>query len=805
VVRFRVGGWGSWIIVLLMWLGLGGTAAALSAVHARGVWVAAAAGIAATLGSLMTAWVAKALLEGKPDHPAALSASPGRLRQLPLSVADFTGRHDLVQRLCSLLLDRRGPTVVTVAGQGGVGKTTLAIRVGHELAAQFPDGQLYVNLRGVEEEQADPRAVLGELLRDLGVEPAAVPEGLDARARLYRSRLADRRLLVILDNARDEEQVRPLLPGDSGCAVLITSRAWLAGLEGVPTVAADVPPPAEAIELLGKLVGRDRVAAEPQAAQAIVDACGCLPLAVRVAGARLAARREWPLSEMARRLEDTRGKLDELTAGDVSVRASLALGYAGLAVEHRRAFRMLGMLRSVDFAAWQLAALLDTSLGGALRLAERLADAHLLTCQAPDAAGQRRYRFHDLVRDFARERLRDEESAESQEGALRRFLGACLSLTELAESIIQPGGITHTPADAERWPECLDREMHGTVSASAGAWYASERAGLVLAVNDASDARLYGHAWELADNLCAYLEPASLWDDWAQVHEIALEAARQVQNPYGEAVIRRNLGVVARMRGQAAQAYEHYEYALAVFESAGDEEQIAETLGDLSDVHSDERNYAEAEACLERMIALCERRDLPRILGWACQMRAAIAQLTGCPTGAIPLLDRAESVFRSTGETRGGAYVLRCRGDALRDLDDYDNAQDAYESALGLLGQLGDPYGLGYTYFGLAVLRERQSDVGSAIDKYQRALAIFRDIGNIRSAAGTLLALGRLHAAAGNGKKAHTFFEESLTAYQSISDQNGIDDVTTLLADSIPALGRSHHRSPGFPTGLTRS
>jgi tetratricopeptide (TPR) repeat protein len=781
VIRFRAGGWGSWSIVLLVWLGLGGSAAALGAIHAPGVWVAAAAGIAATLGSLMTAWVAKTLLDDKADSAKA-PVLPGKLRQLPLSVADFTGRQELVRRLCSLLLDRDGSRVVAVAGQGGVGKTTLAIRAGHEVAAQFPDGQLYVNLRGVEQERADPGAVLGDFLRDLGVEPAAVPDGLDARARLFRSRLADRRMLVIMDGARDEEQVRPLLPGDEGCAVLITSRARLAGLEGVTTVPVDVPPPGEAAELLGRLVGRERVAADPEAARAIVDACGCLPLAVRVAGARLAARPEWPLTEMARRLEDARGKLDELTAGDVSVRASLALGYAGLAGEPRRGLRMLGMLRSADFAAWSVAALLDTSVRDAFRLAERLADAHLLVPQAPDAAGQVRYRFHDLVRDFARERLREEESPDSREGARQRFLGACLSLTELAEQIIQPVGITHAPAGTTRWPDHPDPDFSAPVQASAAGWYASERAALVLAVGDASAAQLYDHAWELADNLCAYLEGASLWDDWTQVHEVALEAARLARNSYGEAVIRRNLGVVARMRGHAAEAHAHYEYALTIFEAAGDEAQVAETLGDLSDVHSDERDYTAATACLRRSIALCERHDLPRILGWACQMLAAISRLDGRPADVQPLLDRAESVFEATREKRGLGYVLRCRGDALRDLDACAAAQDAYAAALRLLGELGDPYGLAYTHAGLATLRERQSDARGAISEYQQALAIFRDIGNTRAAAGILLALGRLHAAAGNGSKARSLFQESLTAYQSINDQHGIDDATTRLA-----------------------
>jgi hypothetical protein len=395
-------------------------AAALGAVRAPGLWLAAAAGAAAALGSLVTARVEKTLdaagdvAGGKPS-----SGMPG---QLPPSAGDFTGRGELARRLRAVLLGSAASgtavAITAVSGQGGVGKTALAVRVGHELAPRFPDGQLYVNLRGIEEEHADPGLVLADFLRDLGVDRAAIPDGLAARSRLYRSRLAGRRMLIVLDNARDERQLRPLLPGAPSCAVIITSRSRLAGLEGVTTIAVDVLPVAEAVELLGRIAGPARVAAEPQAARAIAEACGCLPLAVRVAGARLAARPEWPLRAMAERLSGARSRLDELTAGDLDVRASLALGYAGLPAQAQRAFRLLGLIRAADFAAWPLAALLDISLDQAARLAQALADACLLQQQGIDAAGQDRYRFHDLVRDFARERLQQEEAPGSSHAAI---------------------------------------------------------------------------------------------------------------------------------------------------------------------------------------------------------------------------------------------------------------------------------------------------------------------------------------------------------------------------------------------------
>jgi tetratricopeptide (TPR) repeat protein len=779
--RFRGAGGRSWGGVLLAWLGLAAGAAALGAVHAPGVWVAAAAGVAAALGSLMTAWVVGAL--ERPEGHAGRPTLPGGLAQLPASTADFTGRVELSRRLRSLLSGHEGPAVVVtaVAGQGGVGKTTLAVRAGHDVASWFPGGQLYVNLRGIEQEHADPGAVLADFLRDLGVDPAAVPDGLEARARLYRSRLAGRRVLVVLDNARDEVQVRPLLPGDRSCAVIITSRSRLPGLEGAATLVVDALPAGEAIELLGKIAGSARVAAEPRAARAIVEACGFLPLAIRVAGARLAARPDWPLAELAERLGGERGRLDELRAGDLDVRASLALGYKGLPAQARRAFRMLGLLRSADFAAWPLAALLDIPARPAAWLAEQLADAHMLQPQGRDPAGQARYRFHDLVRDFARERLTEDEAPGSRHAALERLLGACLRLTEVAEPLLEPGGFTHAPSGVPRWPASPDPDLSMPVQASATRWYAAERPGLVLAVAQAHAAGLHDGAWELADNMCAYLDVASLWDDWTQVHELALDAARRAGSGYGEAVIRRNLGIVARMRGRAAEARAHFAFALGTFEAAGDEPQVMDTLGNLSDVDLDERDYAAATAGLERCLELTGRHVLPRARGWTCHMLSRLALLDARPADAQALAQRAEEIFRSTGETRGLGWALRCRGDAHRDLGDLTSALAAYDTALELLGKAGDLRGTALVHAETAALRERQRDTRGALSEHEQALAIFRDIGDPRRVADTLLAVARLHAATGNHRKARDHCQQSLATYQAIGDRNGINDATALL------------------------
>jgi NB-ARC domain len=254
----------------------------------------------------------------------------------------------------------------------------LAVHAAHQLGSQFPDGQLYINLRGAEVQALDPPEVLGRFLRAFGVEGHSIPDAVDERADLYRSLMADRRVLVLLDNAADEAQVRPLLPAGAGNAVLVTSRTRLTGLAGAEVIDLDVLPPEQAVELLGKISGAHRIAREPAAAQVIAALCGYLPLALRIAGAKLAAKPQWRLQRLAHRLGEQHRRLDELTAGDLEVRASVGLSYYGLREMEQRAFRLLGLLEVPDFAAWMLAALLDIPAPEAEEVADHLSDAQLL-------------------------------------------------------------------------------------------------------------------------------------------------------------------------------------------------------------------------------------------------------------------------------------------------------------------------------------------------------------------------------------------------------------------------------------------
>jgi hypothetical protein len=377
-------------------------------------------------------------------HQAMLTADPGLApasppradrmvapAQLPRDVADFTDRTKQITQVRDLLIpgdpdeEPHAVVVCAIAGPAGVGKTALAVHVAHQLRAQYPDGQLFANLRGAEPGALPAAEVLGAFLRALAVDPTQLPDDVEQRAALYRSRLASRHMLIVLDNAATEAQVDPLLPGVGSCAVLVTSRRRFAGLPGARLVELDVLEVEAAAELLARIVGPERAAAEREATEEIVRLCGYLPLAVRIAAARLVARRHWSLSRMATLLADEQRRLDELQLGDMQVRASVTLSFHGLNATAQRAFRCLWMLNAGDFASWMVAALLDVDVERAEELLDVLVDAQLLEVARHGQSGQIRYRLHDLIRLYAREQADAHKCAGERSAALARLINAC--------------------------------------------------------------------------------------------------------------------------------------------------------------------------------------------------------------------------------------------------------------------------------------------------------------------------------------------------------------------------------------------
>lgn len=447
--------------------------ASLSAMHTRIL----AADPALTLPAVATSAAARRNGPAAPPAPA----------QLPADVSDFSGRTELVDDLSAVLQNATGQAVVvtSLAGIGGVGKTTLAVHVAHRVRSEFPDGQLYVDLRGAGASPADPVVVLGDFLHSLGVTES--PDSLEQRAALYRSQLAGRRMLILLDNARDADQIKPLIPGVSGCAVLATSRSRLAGIPGAQLFDVEELTPEEALALFSAIVGEQRAAAEPEAAMAVVTACGFLPLAVRIAAARLASRPRWSVSDLARRLADQRRRLDELQLGNLAVETTIGLGYGQLSAAEARAFRFLSLIDSADIPLEAAAALLDLDEDAAEDLAEALVEANMLECFTPG-----RYRYHDLLRLYAQRQNERIGDSEEREQAIQRLFDLLIPTVRNAAQAIEPD---------DTLPELLTAPALPGIglptSRSAQDWLRTEGALLLSAVEAAAngpDARPAG-AW----------------------------------------------------------------------------------------------------------------------------------------------------------------------------------------------------------------------------------------------------------------------------------------------------------------------
>jgi tetratricopeptide (TPR) repeat protein len=580
--------------------------------------------------------------------------------QLPPDIAEFTGRESALRRICDLMACEPRPSalvVCAVAGKGGVGKTTLVVRAAHQLASWFPDGQLYVDLRGVESTPLRSIDVLGELLRGLGVDPATIPYTLQGRQSLYRSMLADRRVLVVLDNAADEAQVRPLLPGSSSCGVLVTCRRPLGGLVGASLLHLDVLGHDQAVELLSKLCGADRVAAELGPAERIVRLCGHLPLAVAIAGAKLATFPHWSLSRLAERLAAEQHRLDELRVGDLEVRASFLTSYQGQTDDDRRAFRLLGILGPVTFPGWVLAPLLDTTVIDAEERIDRLVMAQLVEPDGSDQVRQLRYRLHDLLRVLAREHLYTEEPKAVRTAGLQRLLGAYLTFADRADEQLRPSGIRHTGrVSAPRWP--VEPILLEVAANDPLGWFAAERSSLLAAVEQAHAAGQWALCWELADAMSIFFEFEWRWDDSQASYQLALQAADRLGSQAGRAALLRNLGQALRDQSRQQEAVRCLQEAAELFNALGDEYGTADTLGNLAILQRQRGAHDQAQASLTKCLTLFRKHGVRRGVAWSLREFGLIHRAHGRLQQAASLFEAAYQIFDEIGERRGAGWAL---------------------------------------------------------------------------------------------------------------------------------------------------
>jgi tetratricopeptide (TPR) repeat protein len=703
--------------------------------------------------------------------------------QLPRDIDDFTGREGPLREALSILERETtpggaAPPVLAVFGKPGIGKTSFAIHLAHRLRVRFADGQLHVNLRGAEAERADPAVVLAEFLDAVGIPQGSVPVGLDARERLYRARLAGRKVLVVLDNAADEAQVRPLLPGGPECAVVITSRRPLHGLDVSRLLQLDVFDADQAVELLASAAGAERVAAEPGPARQIAGLCGYLPLAIRIVGAKLAAKRHWNLGRMANRLSDERHRLDELHGGDREVRASFQLSYQGREALEQRAFRLLGLLNVQSFPAWVIAVLLDDPAVDAEDLAEDLVEAQLVEPDGDDETGEPRFRLHDLLRLFARERVDAEEPEEARQAAIARVVDAYLALAGLADSglgrVQEPDGAAAEPGLPVRVGQAhADALRHRPL-----AWMRIEKANLVATAALAREAGLWRQAWSISRALNTFLIWHAHWDDSRRVKEIALDAAGRAGDRHAEALVLFDLGGAYLVRNKWPESISHLERSRALFRELGDIAQEAEALLHLGVTYRDYARYDQAVACYE------EALPMSRQLGNALQEASIYHNLglalreQGDIGTAIECFERCLPVFTRHNDNIARARILHGLGVAFRYLGRHQEAEPLYEESLGLCRAVGDLRWEGILLLSIGRLRRWQARLEDATGCYQAALPLFLRLGDTQGEAHTYRSVGGVLRDQGDVPGSAAYLERARGLLADLRHERGVAQVT---------------------------
>ncbi len=700
-----------------------------------------------------------AALAGTGPMPVA-AAAPGHVvpRELPAPVRHFTGRAAELDKLSELAAAGEVPALVicAVGGTAGVGKTALAVQWAHQVADRFPDGQLHVNLRGYDpSEPLSAADALAGFLRTLGVPGTEIPDGLEDRARLYRSRLAGRQVLVLLDNARDAEQVRPLLPGDPACAAVVTSRDALAGLvaaDGAQRLDLDVLPEADAIGLLRSLIGA-RADEDPDAAAALAGLCARLPLALRIAAELAAARPAALLADLAAELAADR--LDLLEAGDcrADVRAVFSWSFRQLPEDAAAAFALLGLHPGNDLDVLAAAALTGTTTGQARRVLGLLYRASLL-----QAAGPGRYGMHDLLRAYAREQAVVAEQARVRDAdgwrdrAVTRLFDYYLAAAAAAMDILYPAEARYRPRKIAT--AAVTPEMAG--DAEARAWLDTERANLVAVVVYCGGHGWSRHAADLAGTLFRYLISGSHLPEALTIYGHALQAARRSGDLAAEAEFLNNLGSITMLTGHFRDAADLFQAALARYGRCHDRPGQAQALQNLGTTEIQQHNHQAA-------------------VGY---YREAIA------------------AYDDVGDSLGAAHTLTRLAGAETELGWHDQASQHLLLALPVFREANDQGGEALTLNGIGVLNASRGQLAQAAAFFEQALAIYRRIDNRNGVAAQLHNLGDVSLHQGRYQRASKYLRQALARYQEIGQKHGELMTLRRLAEALqgadqPAAARA--------------
>ena len=701
--------------------------------------------------------------------PADVGSGAAAMRTLPRDIASFTGRQAELQQLVDAAAGAAVGVVGihAIGGMAGVGKTAFAVHAAHRLADRFPGGQIFLPLHGHTSGQqpVNPADALASLLATAGVPPVQIPPGLEARMALWRDRLAERQLLLILDDAASSEQVRPLLPGAGGSLVLVTSRRHLSALDDATAISLDTLPPGEAAALLVRLAGRAGPSPDDPAVAEITRLCGYLPLAIGMVARQLHHHPAWTAAGRAAELASARDRLDLMATENVSVAAAFNLSYADLAPDQQRLFRRLGLHPGADLDVYAAAALDGTDLSAARHGLEALYDQYLL---AEPAEG--RYRLHDLIREHARALAGRLESDRDRDGATTRLLDYYQHTAARAGVLIARQARPRPAGSGGAVPAALPA-LPGRDEALA--WARAERASLLACLDHATEAGQHARVIALTAALAALLRRDGPWADAIPRHSAAIQAARYVGDRLSEANALSDLGAVRRLTGDYPAAAQVLEQALGVYRDLGDRLGEANALSHLGDVRPLTGDYPAAAQVLEQALGIY--RDLGDRLGEANALGylGVVRWATGDYPAAAQVLEQALDTYRDLGDRLGQSNALNKLGVVRQATGDYPAAARAQEQALSICRDLGDRVGQATSLSDLGLVRLATGDYPAAARAQEQALSIYRDVGSRLGEANALSYLGVAGRMTGDYPAAAQALDQALSIYRDLGDRDG--------------------------------
>jgi tetratricopeptide (TPR) repeat protein len=633
-----------------------------------------------------------------------------------------------------------------IGGSAGVGKTALALHWAHQVAHRFPDGQLYVDLRGYGPSgtPVTPAGAICGFLDALGVPAGQVPAEVEAKAGLYRSLLSDRRMLIVLDNARDEQQVRPLLPGGRRCVVLVTSRSHLATAEGAHQISLDVFTQEEARELLARRLGAAQVAADPAAVADLIRHCARLPLALSIVATRGASYPGLSVSALASELRDAKSRLDTLDTADMttSVRPVFSWSCQRLNASAARMFRLLGLHPGPEITAAAAASLAALPVAEARQALRELTRARLLEERIPG-----RFTFHDLLRAYSAEQATALEDPSGRATAMHRMLDHYLHTASGSDSWLCFA--EHLAPRGPPWPGTVPEHLASREEALG--WFTAEHRVLLRVISLAADRGFDAYAWQLPPVLWRFFALRGQWDDWASTHQIALAAAQRLDDRAAQALTHRNLGAAFIQLGSFEDAQAHLRQALNLYRRANDPAGQA-----------------------------------------ACHLNIArILEQYGGHRQAWHHAHQAFHLYQAVGETAGQAYALTAGGRFDAQLGNLRVALTYYRRALALHREVGNRFGEALTLDSLASHLHQAENHSQAIALYQEALTAYRDAGDRYYHVQTLIHLAETHDASGNPQSAQRARQQALaildhTGHLNTAGHGTPGDLSPVVGSRVP-------------------